>query len=887
MSLSQGARLGPYEILSAIGAGGMGEVYKARDTRLDRVVAIKVSQEAFSERFEREARAVAALNHPNVCQLYDVGPNYLVMEFVEGTPVAPVDSTRKLLNIAVQIADGLAGAHSAGIVHRDLKPDNVLITRDGRVKILDFGLAKIVATNGAPTDATRTVTNAGTTMGTIPYMSPEQARGNTDLTPQSDQFSFGLLLYELAAGKRAFSRDSAAEVMTAIIREDVEPLPATVPAQLRWIVERLLAKDPADRYDSTRDLYRELRQVRERLSETTSGVQTASIAPVAKRQESWPKTKVISAGVALILVAGALGWKTRPQPSVQDYRFTPMEVSWENPSAGTWSPDGQAFAYVAGADGDRHVFIRYLNSPTPVMLTRGSDSWWVAGWSPDAKRVIARDRNPQGDDPAYALFSVPVFGGDPVMIMPLKTRYPKVSADGKALVAIGSEDRKLTVYTASPVGSPLKAYAPTPFGTTSYLNDPLAAFGPDGRWITLLVDVVGGRQAWKLPYPPGSGAPERIMKNLNSLEGTPRWAWFAGGRTGLISSNDQGQHLWFTGLRSGTQRPMMIGTPSESEGQPALSPDGKKLLYVQTRLDFMIVSTSLADGAIKRVISSGMLAAMPAWARHQQQFVYASVRGGSSALWMRGEGWDRPIVTEEMFSPGTTDGFVTPALSPNADRVVYSRIDKDQQIQSWISSVSGGPPVRLTNGNGKKVFELGGSWSPDGSKIVYWSFAERKPTLMVVGTTGEAEPTMLREHVDGSLPTWSPDGRWIAYDDDSDAVGWSIVSLDGKTVRSFGEPKTIQMTFSPDSKLLYGIREETDRCVLYSIDIASKQEKTIGEFSLDFEPRSGTNPGIQITVAPDGKSILFPARRESSSLWMLEGFEHPGWFDELRERMPW
>ena len=883
MPLSVGARLGPYEIVSAIGAGGMGEVYKARDTRLDRVVAIKVSQEAFSERFEREARAVAALNHPNICQLYDVGPNYLVMEFVEGTPVAPVESTRKLLDIAVQIADGLAAAHAAGIIHRDLKPDNILITRDGRVKILDFGLAKIVAGDGRSADATRTVTNAGTTMGTIQYMSPEQARGSTDLTAQSDQFSFGLVLYELAAGKRAFHRDSAAEVMTAIIREDAEPLPATVPVQLRWIVERLLAKDAADRYDSTRDLYRELRQLRERLTQSSSGVQAASIAPTVKRPAGWPKAVVIGAGVAIALVAGVAGWMIRPHASVQGYRFTPMEVSWENPSAATWSPDGQAFAYVAGADNDRHVFIRYLNSPTPVMLTRASGTWWVAGWSPDGKRVIARDKNPQGDDPPYALFSVAVFGGDPVMITPLKTRYPKVSADGKALVAIGSEDRKLAVYTASPVGASLKKYTPAPFETTSYLNDPLAAFAPDGRWITLVVDVVGGRQAWKLPYPSGSGAPERIMTNLNSLEGTPRWSWFADGRSGLISSTDQGQHLWFAGRRAGLKRPLMIGTPSESEGQPALSPDGKKLLYVQTRVDYMIVSTSLADGAVKRVISSGMHAAMPGWARHQQEFVYASVRGGSSSLWLHGEGWDREIVTPQMFPQGTTDGFVTPALSPNADRVVYSRIDKDQHIQSWISSVSGGPPVRLTNAN--NVFELGGSWSPDGSKVVYWSFAERKPALMIVSTSGEAVPAMLREHVDGTLPAWSPDGAWIAYQDESDA--WSVISPDGKTVRSFGEPKTIQMTFSPDSKLLYGIREETDRCVLFSIEIATAKEKTIGEFSTDFAPRSGTNPGIQISVAPDGKSILFPARRDSSSLWMLEGFEGPSWLDELRERMLW
>src|ERR1700733_716889 len=295
MPLTQGTRLGPYEILTPLGAGGMGEVYKARDTRLDRIVAIKVSKENFSERFEREARVIAALNHPNICQLYDVGPNYLVMEFVEGAPVAPPDSTRKLLDVAVQIADGLAAAHTAGIVHRDLKPDNILIARDGRIRILDFGLAKITAANDSDKTA---LTDAGTTIGTIAYMSPEQARGNADLTPQSDQFSFGLILYELAFGKRAFQRDSAAEIMTAIIREDADPLAATIPAQFRWIVERLLAKERADRYDSTRDLYRDLRQLRDRLSESTSvsGVQAASTTPIPHPKRS--RVGVLSAAIA-------------------------------------------------------------------------------------------------------------------------------------------------------------------------------------------------------------------------------------------------------------------------------------------------------------------------------------------------------------------------------------------------------------------------------------------------------------------------------------------------------------------------------------------------------------------------------------------------------------
>lgn len=345
MNLSAGTRLGPYEVLSPLGAGGMGEVWKARDTRLNRIVAIKSSKTEFSERFEREAHAVAALNHPNICQLYDVGPNYLVMEFVEGAPVSAPDSARRLADLAVQIADGLAAAHAAGVIHRDLKPDNILVARDGRVKILDFGLAKAAASAPSHDDATRTanLTNPGSTVGTVAYMSPEQARGNVELTVQSDQFSFGLVLYELASGRRAFGRGSAAETMTAIIREDAAPLPASTPAPLRWIIDRLLSKDPSDRYDSTRDLYRELRQARDRLSEVSAAVVAASHP---KRTSLVP----ILAGAIAIAAAGILLWIEWPATSTIP-TFTRLSFRRGAVWSARFSSDGKTVLYSAAWDG--------------------------------------------------------------------------------------------------------------------------------------------------------------------------------------------------------------------------------------------------------------------------------------------------------------------------------------------------------------------------------------------------------------------------------------------------------------------------------------------------------------------------------------------------------
>src|SRR5690242_18115924 len=254
MSLTVGARLGPYQILELIGRGGMGEVWKARDSRLDRVVAIKVSQEKFSDRFEREARAVAALNHPYICTLHDVGPNYLVMEYVEGTPLKGPLPLEKAVEYAGQILDALDAAHQKRIIHRDLKPANILVTKQG-IKLLDFGLAK----QAAPlkdVDVTRALTDQGQILGTLQYMSPEQLEGK-EADARSDLFAFGCVLYEMLSGKRAFDGSSGASVIAAILEREPAPLakdPNDTARPLDRLVRRVLAKDRDQRFQTARDL---------------------------------------------------------------------------------------------------------------------------------------------------------------------------------------------------------------------------------------------------------------------------------------------------------------------------------------------------------------------------------------------------------------------------------------------------------------------------------------------------------------------------------------------------------------------------------------------------------------------------------------------------------
>jgi eukaryotic-like serine/threonine-protein kinase len=255
MRLTAGTRLGPYEILTLLGAGGMGEVYKARDTRLDRIVAVKVSKTEFSERFEREARSVAALNDSNICQLYDVGPNFLVMEYIEGTPLKGPLPLDLALKYAVHICEALDAAHKKSITHRDLKPANILVTKSG-IKLLDFGLAK----QSEPlqeTDATQALTQQGAIVGTLNYMSPEQLQSKR-ADARSDIFSFGLVLYEMLIGKSPFEGSSPASVIAAIMERPAPSIAGVAPRAVDRVLKKCLAKDPDDRWQSARDLRDEL-----------------------------------------------------------------------------------------------------------------------------------------------------------------------------------------------------------------------------------------------------------------------------------------------------------------------------------------------------------------------------------------------------------------------------------------------------------------------------------------------------------------------------------------------------------------------------------------------------------------------------------------------------
>ena len=373
MAISPGQKIGPYEVISSIGAGGMGEVYRARDTRLGREVALKILPAEFSanrdslKRFEQEARSASALNHPNIITIYDVGAtdsiSYLSMELVDGKSLRSVldegfMTLRRIVTLASQLADGLAKAHAAGIVHRDLKPENLMISKDGFLKILDFGLAKMTLVTTNEASHLQTQTTVGTVLGTVGYMSPEQASGKA-VDFRSDQFSFGTVLYEMITGKRPFQRGSVAESMAAIISEEPEPvhnLNPQIPMVLRWILDRCMAKDPEERYASTLDLARDLQSIRDHVSELSS-VAAVSVEPQpVKRFRSRVLSLLL---IAFLAGAAAATWYFRPKPQ-EPLEMLTLTFSGKDSSPAV-SADGKLIAFRSDRDGKSQDLVETIS----------------------------------------------------------------------------------------------------------------------------------------------------------------------------------------------------------------------------------------------------------------------------------------------------------------------------------------------------------------------------------------------------------------------------------------------------------------------------------------------------------------------------------------------
>ena len=563
MTLSAGTRVGPYEIISAIGAGGMGEVYRARDQRLGRDVALKILPDSFARdadrlrRFEQEARAVAALNHPNILAIHDIGEQngtpFLVSELLEGASLraelqtGPI-SARKASDYGIQIAQGLAAAHEKGIVHRDLKPENVFITKEGRVKILDFGLAKwdASAKSLSATSATlaESPTEAGTVMGTAGYMAPEQVRG-TAVDSRTDIFAFGAVLYEMVSGHRAFKRDTAAETMTAILKEDppeLSDLTHPVSPGMERILRRCLEKQPEQRFQSAKDLAFAL----EALSGTSS---KTGAQPAIQPRTSAPRWAVVAAIAALALAAGAgIAWYLRPPPNPIP-TFEQVSFHRGNVMRGRFAPDGKTVVYsglLNGEAADTYV----IRDEYPEPVSAGLHGALLLSISKQGQMaVLVRPGRLIHFQSLGTLATVPLGGGAPRELLD-NVADADWSPDGSNLAVLDADKGMWRVQY--PIGKTLLA-------VDNWLSD--LRVSPDGKQVALFRHPGGASDdRGDVIVVDTAGHVTTLSSGWESLEGL---TWSPSGKEVWYSGSPSGpQYCIYASALAGKTRTMYCGTSS-------------------------------------------------------------------------------------------------------------------------------------------------------------------------------------------------------------------------------------------------------------------------------------------------------------------------------------
>ena len=547
MTLAPGAVLGPYRIEAPIGAGGMGAVWKARDTRLDRTVAIKTVEGRFNERFEREAKTIASLNHPHICTLFDVGENYLVMEFIDGQPVKGPLPVGEVVRLGAQIAEAIDAAHRKGITHRDLKPGNVLVTKAG-VKVIDFGLAKGGSPVRGEADVTLTkpLTAEGTILGTVPYMSPEQLQGH-EADARSDIFALGCVLYEMLTGKRAFEGKSQVSIMAAILEHEPAPLTApVVPAWLDRIIRRCLRKNPEDRWQSARDIAIELREPHDdELRKPMPPSRSASA-----RWAVLAATLAVAACAALLMLIIPRG-----DISGRGLVLTPVAVGEGSHNTPVFSPDGKSVAYFRSLEGRRAPSPEAAGADASTVLVDAVSAGLSPLWSPDGGRILYGDHG--------GVWRIGVAGGTPEKVLDRLSGVAAWLPGGDGLLILPRGPTAQAMFSVSqPLGSNVR-----PLDAVERLQGlPTGMrFSPDGR--KLAVATGDGVWIWQWPNGVRRFFPVRLGR-------TPHW--FPDSRHFLVASFVQRQVLAFD---SESDAVNVIRSSEERIREATLSGDGRRIVY--------------------------------------------------------------------------------------------------------------------------------------------------------------------------------------------------------------------------------------------------------------------------------------------------------------------
>jgi eukaryotic-like serine/threonine-protein kinase len=864
MSLTPGTKLGPYEIVAPLGAGGMGEVYRARDTRLGREVAIKVLPASFStdperlRRFEQEARAAGALNHPNILAIYDVGAHegspYLVSELLDGETLrerlqsGPLP-TRKSLDIAVQVARGMAAAHEKGVVHRDLKPANIFLTADGRVKVLDFGLAKLTQRDDSGIDIadspTRPAdTESGVVLGTVGYMSPEQVRGKpTDA--RSDIFALGTILYEMLCGQRAFGKDSSADIMAAILKEDppeISNYNPRVPPAVERLVRHCLEKNSAERFQSARDLAFDL--------EALSGLSGASSERAYSKPSPWRKALVGLGAALALLAAGAAADRILGKRGSSSPFATFQQLTFRRGvlHSARFAPDGKTIIYSASWDGAApQLYSTQPDSPEsrPLDVT---DSILLAVSSSTELAILRGCNYLLGVDCYGTLGRVPLSGGSPREILD-SVNAADWSPDGSKLAVVHQVGGKFRVEF--PVGKPLYESA-------------------DGWLSSIRVSADGNNVAFVEHSDRGEDQGAVVVLDSNGdLKTRSQIYWSLEG----LSWSPHGDEVWYGAAHD----------QDYANEIHAMSLSGKDRLML--RLPGILVLHDISR-------EGRLLLSKEIW-RGTMLFRGPQERRERDLSWL-----DYPIISD-LSSDGANVAFTEEG---EAERTSYS---------AYIRRTNGAPAVKL--GTGERS-----AFSPDQKWVVVVSPPSNADRLTLlptgVGDARELNPFTIRRI---ASPSWTPDGKQVVFAG-NDGHGWRIYAQDllaGSprpiTPLILIQPEKFESSLvSPDGKYVYG-RDLDGKLWVYPfyggtprpipgmagdetwlnwsndghsayvfawgkiparvvrVDFSTGRKQTVTDFA-PIDP-VGLTGFVIARITPDGKSYAYTYERILSELYLVDG----------------
>ena len=853
-----GAALERYEILELIGTGGFGEVYRGRDSRLNRPVAIKLLSAdlvdaAARRRFQQEAQTASSLNHPHILTVFEAGEwngrHYLVTEFIDGGTLkdwagAETHTWRQIVGLLVGVADGLARAHAAGIVHRDIKPANILVTKNGYAKLADFGLAKLVG--GPATDLTSTLiegaTRQGAILGTLAYMSPEQASGKP-LDERSDIFSFGVVLYELLSRRRPFSGATDLELLQTVIHGTPAPLSEELPLELRMLLEKALQKDPAERYQTMRDLVVDLRRL---TRQTPAATGPAKVAKARARALPWLVASALAAGVGL--------WEVRhpaalPENPLANATFSQLTDFDGAESDAAISPDGRFVAFVADRDGSLFVWLTQVGTgrfvrlaEDPQVAAQGALTRRRVGFSGDGSEIWYVE---------VGVKLIPLTGGPARPFLSDRTVNVTWSPDGQRL-AYHTSDPGDPMFVADKTGAGARQI----FAGIAGEHNHYPTWSPDGQWIYFVRGnpAIHDTDLWRIAV--SGGEPERLTHH-NGDVGYPapideRTVFYV-----ARAEDSSGSWLWALDLERKTTRRVSLGL--EQYTSVAASGDGRRLVATVASPRASLWSVPILDRvAVEKDVKPFPLpvvrALMPRFGG-ASLFFLSSV-GTSDGLWRYQDGQ-----VFEIWKGADGALSLPPAVSPDGRRVVVA-LKQQRSLRLHLLSADGATHQLLTD-----ALDVRGaaSWSPDGRWIVTGGNDANGPGLFKVPLEGGA-PVRLVSGV-ALDPVWST-GDLIVYS--GPVVGRDAPLLgmrpDGSPV-PFPEIRTLQRgeraRFLPDGRGLIYVQRLERQLDFWLLDLGTMKSRRLTRLD-----DRGTLRTFDVT--PDGKQIVFDRLRDNSDLVLID-----------------